>query len=100
MNLNYQSVDSLMKLVIGMEGFDHAIATCERCLGRVISNPEGYDRPCIIEQEDDGSDLLTLILRDSNGQEKSYLLDQQQQQLLVSEGWSVILDEIDQAPTD
>ena len=90
-----------MRIVIQREGIcNHYINTCERCLGIVIQHPEGTTRPCILEQDDDGSDVLTLIIRKADGQEKAYALNPHQQELLVSEGWQYVLDSIDERAQD
>lgn len=60
----------------------------------------GVDRPCIIEQIDDGSPILTLIIRKANGQEKAFSLPPYLQELVISEGWQEILDQIDELALD
>ena len=79
-----------MRLVIQ----NHAVSMrCERCLPNVIE----MHRDCahVLEQIDDGSPILTLIVQDGESQ-KTYSLDETQQILLATEGWPTILAEIDE----
>lgn len=73
---------------------NHAVSLrCERCLPNVIE----LHRDCahVLEQLDDGSPTLTLIVVDGDNQ-KVYSLDERQQALLATEGWPTILAEIDE----
>lgn len=49
----------------------------------------------VLEQVDDGSPILTLIVTEGEKQ-RTYSLDETQQILLATEGWEKILAEIDE----
>lgn len=69
----------------------HQIATCERCLGKFLINPLGYERQCFEEIRDDGSDLLTLDIHTSD---KDYhlVLTEVERKLIAAEGWAKVLE--------
>jgi hypothetical protein len=70
---------------------NHQLAICERCLGKFLANPMGYERQCFEEIRDDGSDLLTLDLH--TGERDIRLeLDADQRKMLAGEGWATFMD--------
>lgn len=76
-----------MRLVIQR----HAITThCERCLPRVIEMHK--DCSHVIEQIDDGSEVITLVIR-SEGGENTFELTPEQVEYMKTEGWEAILEE-------
>ncbi|MBZ0293196.1 MAG: hypothetical protein K8L99_11580 [Anaerolineae bacterium] len=70
---------------------DHQLAICERCLGRFLQNPMGYERQCFEELVDDGSELLTIDLH-TEGHDVRMVLDEEQRKLLAGEGWAQFVD--------
>ena len=64
---------------------------CEHCFSFFVQNPEGVDRYCIVEQVEDGSDVLTLTLM-TDGQVRTMSLDEEQREMVASEGWSSLVD--------
>ncbi len=70
---------------------DHQLAICERCLGKFLQNPMGYERQCFEEIRDDGSDLLTIDLH-SGEHNVQLVLDAQQRELLGGEGWAKFVE--------
>lgn len=72
----------------------HHISKCERCLGRFLANPYGYERQCFEILEEDGSDDLTLDI--TSGPNRYYLtLNEEQRLLLAGEGWAKVLEQAD-----
>lgn len=70
---------------------DHQLAICERCLGKFLANPMGYERQCFEEIRDDGSDLLTLDLHTGDRTVRIELTDEQRK-LLAGEGWAKFVE--------
>ena len=70
---------------------DHQLAICERCLGRFLENPMGYERQCFEEIKDDGSDLLTIDMH-SEGHDVRLVLDEEQRHLMAGDGWATFMD--------
>ncbi|MBL8130538.1 MAG: hypothetical protein JNL42_01665 [Anaerolineae bacterium] len=70
---------------------DHQLAICERCLGKFLSNPMGYERQCFEEIRDDGSDLLTLDLH-TGDRDIRIELNEEQRKLMAGEGWASFVD--------
>jgi hypothetical protein len=69
----------------------HEIATCERCFGRFLLYPMGYERQCFEEIVDDGSDLLTIDIH-SGDKDYHLVLDEKERKLLAAEGWAKVLE--------
>jgi hypothetical protein len=70
---------------------DHQLSICERCLGKFLANPLGYERKCFEEIRDDGSDRLTIDLH--TGEHDIRLeLDDTQRKLIAGEGWAKFMD--------
>ena len=67
------------------------LAFCERCLGRFLLYPLGYERRCFEEFEDDGSDVLTIELHTEH-EDRVLKLDAEQRKLLAGEGWAKFVD--------
>lgn len=70
---------------------DHQLPICERCLGKFLANPMGYERQCFEEIRDDGSDLLTIDLH-TGDQDIRLTLDAEQRKMMAGEGWATFLD--------
>jgi hypothetical protein len=67
------------------------LAFCERCLGRFLQYPLGYERRCFEELVDDGKDELTIDLTSGN-EHRTLTLDETQRKLLAGEGWAYFVD--------
>jgi hypothetical protein len=64
---------------------------CEHCFSFFARHPTGVDRYCIVDQAEDGSNLLTLTLR-TDGHENTVVLDDAQREMVAAEGWSSPVD--------
>ena len=80
-----------MYVTINRNVCGHQLPVCERCLGKFLANPMGYERQCFEEIVDDGSDLLTIDLL-SGTEEMRLVLNDDQRKLLAGEGWATFLD--------
>lgn len=80
-----------MKVVIDRELCDASLPFCQRCSAAFIRNPEGTDRPCIRDIEDDGKDSLTLVLYTDN-RSLEVELTEEERELASVEGWEVLAD--------
>jgi hypothetical protein len=67
------------------------LAFCERCLGRFLLYPLGYERRCFEMIEDDGRDELTIELH-TGDEERTLILNADQRRLMAGEGWSAFVD--------
>ena len=67
------------------------LATCERCLGKFLLHPMGYERRCFVSLEDDHSDILTIEFH-SHGHDLILTLDKEQRDLMAREGWANFVD--------
>ena len=70
---------------------DHQLAICERCLGKFLENPMGYERQCFEEVREDGSELLTIDMHLGN-RDVRLELDESQRKLIAGEGWATFMD--------
>lgn len=80
-----------MRVKINRNACDAHLAFCERCLGRFLQYPMGYERRCFEEIEDDGSDLLTLEIASDEYYVKM-TLNEEERQKLAGEGWAYFVD--------
>jgi ferredoxin len=80
-----------MKVIIDRELCDASLSFCQRCSAAFIRNPEGTDRPCIRDIEDDGKDSLTLVLYTDN-RSLEVELTEEERELASVEGWEVLAD--------
>src|SRR5262245_19826892 len=63
------------------------LSYCERCLGRFLLYPMGYERRCFEDIQDDGKDELTIELH-SGDNDVILVLDEEQRKMLAGEGWA------------
>jgi hypothetical protein len=84
-----------MKVTINRNICGASLNACEHCFSFFAQHPEGVDRYCIVEQVDDGSDLLTLTLL-TDQTERTVVLDEQQRQAVALDGWSSLVDFVPQ----
>ena len=80
-----------MRVKINRDVCPAQLALCERCLGRFLQYPEGYERRCFEEIEDDGQEDLTLEIH-SGGHDVVLKLDKEQRELMAGEGWANFVD--------
>lgn len=80
-----------MRVVIDRDLCDASLPFCQRCSAAFIRYPEGVDRHCITEIEDDGSELLTIEVR-TDGREFSVQLTEEERELGSVEGWEALAD--------
>lgn len=80
-----------MKVVIDRGLCDSNLSFCQRCSAALIRNPEGYDRACIMDIEDDGKDTLTIEMY-TDGRKLEVELSEKERQLAAVEGWEVLAD--------
>lgn len=80
-----------MRVRINRDYCDANLAFCEQCLGKFLKEPEGYERHCFEEIEEDGSDILTLEIH-SGEHEVVLKLDEEQRKLVAGEGWSYFVN--------
>lgn len=80
-----------MRVKINRNVCDANLAFCERCLGKFLREPLGYERHCFEEIIEDGSDKLTIDLH--TGQDDiTLVLDDEQRKLAAGEGWAYFVD--------
>lgn len=76
-----------MKIYIDREHCELCQSYCDRHVAKLVRFPEGEDRPCIQAVEDDGSPLLTLVVK-ANGEPVTLVLDEKDRQIIGLEGLS------------
>jgi len=64
---------------------------CERCLGRFMEYPLGYERRCFEEMEDDGSEDLTMEIH-SGENDVTLVLNEEQRKQAAGEGWAYFVE--------
>lgn len=67
------------------------LAFCERCMGKFLRHPMGYDRLCHEEIEEDGSDILTIELH-SGDHDIVLKLNDEQRMMMADDGWTSYVD--------
>ncbi len=80
-----------MRVVIDRDLCDTSLPFCQRCSAAFIRYPEGSDRLCIREIEEDGSDLLTIVMN-TDGRTLQLTLTEDQRELASVEGWEALVD--------
>ena len=80
-----------MRVTINRNFCPAQLASCERCLGRFLLYPMGYERRCFELLEEDGSDDLTIELHTDN-ETKVMVLNEEQRRLYAGEGWTGFVD--------
>jgi len=80
-----------MRVKINRNVCSAQLALCERCLGRFLLYPMGYERRCFEEIQDDGSDILTIELH-SGEIDRVLTLNEEQRRMMAGEGWSAFVD--------
>jgi hypothetical protein len=80
-----------MYVKINRDVCGHQIAVCERCLGRFLMYPMGYERHCFEEIIDDGSDILTLDVT-STDNHFVLKLTEEEREFFAKEGWAKVAE--------
>ena len=80
-----------MRVKINRNVCSAQLAFCERCLGRFLEYPLGYERRCFEELEDDGKEDLTLEIH-SGEHNVTLVLNEEQRKLMAGEGWAYFVD--------
>jgi len=80
-----------MYVKINRDVCNHQLATCERCLGKFLEYPMGYERRCFEQVIDDGQEELTLEIH-TDGHTVTLELDEEQRLLMAAEGWANFVD--------
>lgn len=80
-----------MKVVIDRDLCDASLPFCQRCSAAFIRYPEGSDRPCIRDIEEDGKETLTIVIYSDN-RTLEVELTEEEQQLASVEGWEALAD--------
>lgn len=81
-----------MRVRLDRDSCTKPISFCERCLGRFLQYPLGYERACFSEIiEDDGSDELTLEIT-NQGETFMLTLNEEDRELIGREGWTAFVD--------
>lgn len=80
-----------MRVVIDRDLCDASLPFCQRCSAAFIRYPEGSDRQCIREIVDDGSDLLTIVMR-TDGRTLVLELTDEEREIASVEGWEALAD--------
>jgi hypothetical protein len=80
-----------MRVTIDRNLCNASLPFCQRCSAAFIRNPEGEDRLCILDVEDDGKETLTLHMLTDNRELEIELTDEQQD-IAGIEGWDALAD--------
>ncbi len=80
-----------MYVKINRDVCDAQLAFCERCLGKFLREPLGYERHCFDEITDDGKDEVTVEIY-SGGNHTVLVLNEEQRLRAAQEGWSFFVD--------
>jgi len=79
-----------MKITIDRNLCEHALPDCERYFARFVQNPNGMERLCIAEYEDDHDPTLHLVMR-YDGHEETLVIPPEDRTLIASAGWSLFV---------
>lgn len=80
-----------MRVTIDRNLCNTSLPFCQRCSATFIRFPEGVDRLCILEVEDDGKETLTLHML-TDGRELEIELTDEQREVASVEGWEALAD--------
>lgn len=80
-----------MRVVIDRDLCNASLPFCQRCSAAFIRYPEGTDRLCIREIEEDGSDLLTIVMN-TDGRTLEIELTEEEREVASVEGWEALAD--------
>jgi len=80
-----------MRVIIDRGLCNSELAFCQRCSAALIRHPMGYDRPCIRDIIEDGSELLTIEMF-TDGRTIEIELTKADRDLAAVEGWEALAD--------
>ncbi len=80
-----------MRVVIDRNLCNTSLPFCQRCSATFIRYPEGVDRLCILDIEDDGKETLTLRML-TDGRELELELTDEEREVASVEGWEALAD--------
>ena len=80
-----------MKIVLDRDLCDASLPFCARCSAALIRNPQGVDRPCIMEIEEDDKETLTIVLHTDN-RSLELTLTEEERGIASVEGWEALAD--------
>ena len=80
-----------MKVILDRGLCNATLEFCQRCSAALIRNPEGVDRPCIMDVIDDGSELLTIEMM-TDGRTIEIELSDEDRDIAGIEGWEALAD--------
>ena len=75
-----------MRITIDRRLCAGSLSFCERCFGIFVTTPQGAERACVTHIIDDSSDLLTLRIISTEG-EDTLTLAPADAQAVALEGW-------------
>ena len=75
-----------MRVTIDRRLCKGSLPFCERCFGIFITTPQGIDRVCIVDWQDDDSELMTLRIISAEG-EDTLTLAPGDSEAVALEGW-------------
>ena len=67
------------------------LSFCERCFGKFLLHPLGYERRCFVILEEDDNETLIIDLH-SHGHKQTLELNAEQRNILAREGWAKFVD--------
>jgi hypothetical protein len=67
------------------------LSYCERCLGRFLLYPMGYERRCFEELVDDSQEDLTIELH-SGDNDVVLVLNEEQRKMASADGWASVVE--------
>ncbi len=80
-----------MRVTIDRNLCNTSLPFCQRCSAAFIRYPDGVDRLCIMDVEDDGKETLTLHMF-TDGREIEIELTEELQEVASVEGWEALAD--------
>ncbi|MEW5987572.1 MAG: hypothetical protein AB1791_13145 [Chloroflexota bacterium] len=78
-----------MKVIIDRDLCDASLPYCQRCSAAFIRFPQGHDRMCIRDIQEDGKDTLTIEMH-TEGRTLEIELTDEERELASIEGWEVL----------
>jgi hypothetical protein len=80
-----------MRVKINRDVCPAHLAFCERCLGKFLNEPLGYERRCFETLEEDDSEILTIDLH-TGDKNVVFELTPEERELVAAEGWTYFVD--------
>lgn len=80
-----------MRVRINRDVCPAQLAFCERCLGKFLNEPLGYERRCFETLEEDDSEILTIDLH-TGDHNVVFELTPEERKMVAGEGWAYFVD--------